>query len=756
MLPPPARVAVFRALPGLGDVLCAVPALRAVRAAYPEARVTLIGVEATRPLALRFGRYVDEFLPFPGYPGLPEGVPDDAGAIVAFFAAARARRFDLAFQMHGSGGVTNPVVAQLGAKVAVGYHAPDAPLPPGFAVALPYPEDAPEVWRNLRLVAAALGVQTGQAGQADDPAFAFPVMPDDRRALAALLAPAEALALAPGDYAIVHPGASVGARRWPADRFAQVADALAARGLRVVLTGTAAESAITRAVAAAMTHPALDLAGRTDLGPLAALLADARLVLCNDTGVSHLAAALRVSSVVLFTASDPARWAPLDRARHRVLTGGAAVTVADALREVDVLLAGSAVGGRRSAENAVATQHAAPDTRHVPTADRRPPTADPAQRVLAVRLDNLGDVAMLGPALRAVKAALPGSHLTLLCSPAGAQVAPLLPWADETIVHRAVWQDASGALPLDPARERAFAEMLRAGNYDAALIFTSFSQSPWPPAYAAYLAGIPVRVGQSREFGGSLLTRWVTPPPDAAHQIDRNLHLVAEAGFAPQGTQMALVPPPEAHAAAEAALRGVGIAPGEPFAVLAPGASAAARRYDPARFARVAAQFAAHTGWPVVVVGSERDGERMGPVLDLAASHPEGSRPLVRSLVGKTDVPALVALIGRARLLFANDSGPMHFADALGVPMVILYSGTERESQWEPRHAPATLLRVPTPCAPCHLFECPYHMECLDIAPERVVEAAVALLAQQPLAVSRQPSVGRDDVVARSLLAANG
>ena len=106
-----------------------------------------------------------------------------------------------------------------------------------------------------------------------------------------------------------------------------------------------------------------------------------------------------------------------------------------------------------------------------------------ARNLLAVRLDNAGDVIMLGPALRAVKAALPQAHLTLMCSPAGSQAAALLPWVDEIFVWRAVWQDVSASLDHDPQRELELVEALRIGQYDAALIFTSFTQSPHPPAY---------------------------------------------------------------------------------------------------------------------------------------------------------------------------------------------------------------------------------------------------------------------------------
>jgi ADP-heptose:LPS heptosyltransferase len=104
-------------------------------------------------------------------------------------------------------------------------------------------------------------------------------------------------------------------RRWPAERFAAVAD----RGLKVVLTGTAAEADLTRAVADAMAAPSADLVGRTDLGATAALIARARLVVCNDTGVSHVAVAVRTPRVAVSTGDNPARWVPTDAARHCVL-----------------------------------------------------------------------------------------------------------------------------------------------------------------------------------------------------------------------------------------------------------------------------------------------------------------------------------------------------------------------------------------------------------------------------------------------------
>lgn len=343
------------------------------------------------------------------------------------------------------------------------------------------------------------------------------------------------------------------------------------------------------------------------------------------------------------------------------------------------------------------------------------------KRVLAVRLDNIGDVVMLGPALRTLHEALPGVHITLMASPAGSQVAPLLPWVDDVLTQRVVWQDASGAMPLDPQRELELVATLREGRYDAALVFTSFSQSPYPPAYACYLAGIPIRVGQSKEFGGSLLTHRAKPLPDSAHQAERNLFLLESAGFEVTRRDLELRVPAAVQERVDHLLHSIGIAPHLPFAVLAPGASCPARMYDPRRFAQVARLLVQEARLPVVVVGSERERELIAPIVEQGIS---GIAPVV----GQTTIPELAGIIRRAALVVANDSGPMHMADAFRRPMVILYSGTELESQWGPRAAPTRLLRRPTPCSPCYNFTCPYNMECLDIPPEEVLAEALGVM----------------------------
>ncbi|MDP9382424.1 MAG: glycosyltransferase family 9 protein [Chloroflexota bacterium] len=342
-----------------------------------------------------------------------------------------------------------------------------------------------------------------------------------------------------------------------------------------------------------------------------------------------------------------------------------------------------------------------------------------ARNILAVRLDNIGDVVMLGPALRAVKETSPGASITLLGTPGGTTGAALLPWVDDVIVWRPVWQDVGNRMAFDPAREMELIRLLSERNFDAALVFTSFSQTPHPPGYVCYLAGIPLRAGESKEFGGSVLSTQLQPAPDELHQVERNLRLVEHLGFVARHRELVVAVPDDAHAAVPSLLRSAGLDPDAPYVLLHPGASAKARRYPPERFREVARSLS-ERGMPVLVTGVEREAEIVRQVA--------GSTPRVGTLVGDTTMPEYAALVETAALVMCGNTLPLHLADALDTPSVILYSGTDYEEQWRPRRTPTRLLRVPTPCHPCYLFECPIGQPCLDIPPEQVVDAALHLV----------------------------
>lgn len=302
----PKRVAIFRALM-FGDLVCSVPAFRALRHAFPCADISYIGLPWSKAFAERFGAYIDRFIEFPGYPGLPER-EFDLREVPRWIERMQHEQFDVLIQMHGSGSIVNNLLGLCGAKHFVGYGEPEdyRPTPNAF---MRFPRHATEIGTHLALM-DYLGVPL----QGDS--LEFPLFHADYEALDAL---PEWSHLHSVDYVCIHPGARYLSRRWPPAMFATVADALAGQGLRIVLTGSPSEAHLTRAVAEAMRAPAIDMTGRTSQGAVAVLLHRSRLLVSNDTGISHVAAALRVPSVVVTLSSDWRRWAPLNTSLHHTL-----------------------------------------------------------------------------------------------------------------------------------------------------------------------------------------------------------------------------------------------------------------------------------------------------------------------------------------------------------------------------------------------------------------------------------------------------
>jgi ADP-heptose:LPS heptosyltransferase len=193
---------------------------------------------------------------------------------------------------------------------------------------IPYSDTGLEVHRCLRLMEHLSAPTRGDH-------LEFPLRASDCQRLGTLLR--EARFEADG-YVCIHPGASVPERRWTAPHFGAVAQSLLDMGFQVILTGSKDETNLTHAVNTATAQRCSDLAGRTDLGTLAALYRNARLLVCNDTGVSHLAAALQLPSIVLSTSGNPARWAPQDAERHCVFNIDHGIKPADVMESIQNLV----------------------------------------------------------------------------------------------------------------------------------------------------------------------------------------------------------------------------------------------------------------------------------------------------------------------------------------------------------------------------------------------------------------------------------
>ncbi len=301
------RIGIFR--PGLiGDLVLAVPGLRALRNAFPGAEITLIAQPWAADLAERFS-CVDRVLPLQELPWDWES-PSPGGDDDIFLQEAVAYRYDLVLQLHADASAAARFALALGARITAGF-CRDEELGGRFQLLLPMLEGEPEVFRVMKLAHALGGVPRGVH-------LEYPLLPRDLEEIQEH--PALAAVFGQRPLVVLHPGARPPSRRWPLERFAAVANLLQeTRRAAVVLVGGAEEVPLVEKVREGMEGYALNLAGKLSLGGLAALLTRADLFVGNDSGPAQLAAAVAPRSLRIFGPANRGRWAPLDRSRDRVV-----------------------------------------------------------------------------------------------------------------------------------------------------------------------------------------------------------------------------------------------------------------------------------------------------------------------------------------------------------------------------------------------------------------------------------------------------
>lgn len=366
----------------------------------------------------------------------------------------------------------------------------------------------------------------------------------------------------------------------------------------------------------------------------------------------------------------------------------------------------------------------------------RPATIDPewaaARRVLAVRLDNLGDLLMTTPALAAIRRGLPHARLTLLASRSGAAALRHLPMLDDAIAYAAPWTRQPGA--TDVAEDHQLVTRLASEKFDAAVIFGVCTQSALPAALLCRLAGIPLRLAYCRENPYDLLTHWQPDTervePGMRHEVRRQLDLVGSVGF--HGGEERLVfdhGPDDVRGLRERIVQ-AGARPDAPCIVLHVGATASSRRYPVERFAAAADRIAEATGWQVFFTGDASE------VALVARARAAMTGPST-SLAGLLDLGQLGALLAGARLLVSNNTGPVHMAAALGTPVVVLYAQTN--PQHTPWMTPSRVLFEDVSCRNCLKSVCPQgHHHCLEgVETERVVRAALELIGDRDVGGDR-------------------
>ncbi|GAL85961.1 glycosyl transferase family protein [Sporocytophaga myxococcoides] len=306
------------------------------------------------------------------------------------------------------------------------------------------------------------------------------------------------------------------------------------------------------------------------------------------------------------------------------------------------------------------------------------------RNILCIRLDNMGDVLMTTPALRALKDSFPERKITLLTSSAGKAVAQFIPTIDKVIVFDTPWVKNNGTFSSSKTFEMI--ELLKRENFDGAIIFTVYSQNPLPAAMLCHLAEIPKVLGYCRENPYHLISEWVPeeePLTEIKHEVIRQLDLVGYAGCYIANKELNICLPSDYDSDITELLKGKGIKQGN-YIVIHPGASEEKRMFPLDKFSEAANLLVDRLGIPVVVTGNKEERK-------LAEEIERNTDNKVINLAGELDLSGFIALIKKAKVVVSNNTGTVHIAAATQTPVVVLYALTN------PQHAPWCVPHVVLP-----------------------------------------------------------
>ena len=331
---------------------------------------------------------------------------------------------------------------------------------------------------------------------------------------------------------------------------------------------------------------------------------------------------------------------------------------------------------------------------------------------IVVRMPNwIGDAVMALPVLDALQSNFPQAELW----------AAAREWVGDLFSPE---HGIKGLVPLPQVRDlkslRQASSRLRKYGFDIGLLLTNSFSS----ALVFRLAGIPERWGYARDGRGFLLSRSVPLKngDPTRHQTDTYKDLLAGLGIEVSSCTVDLHISEEEKAAAGKAMTEAGRDPTRPLVVLNPGAAyGPAKRWPAERFANLARLFQARKNAEILLVGAAGE-------TDIAASIASGLERKPLDFTGKTSLRQLMGLISLGRVFVTNDTGPMHIADALGVPVVAIFGPTDPKASG-PSRRPSVVLKTAVPCWPCTYRSCPYDHRCMNgIGPEEVFSAAEGFL----------------------------
>jgi lipopolysaccharide heptosyltransferase II len=351
------------------------------------------------------------------------------------------------------------------------------------------------------------------------------------------------------------------------------------------------------------------------------------------------------------------------------------------------------------------------------------------KKILCIRLDNMGDVIMSSPAIRALKENF-NCSITLLTSSMGAPIAQFLTFIDRVITFDAPWVKLNNQGGTHEFNELVL--QLKKEQFDGAIIFTTFSQSALPAALISYLAGIKRRMAYCRENPYALLTDWLPdkePYSFIQHQVQRDLNLVEKAGATIKNDDLILQLQRDCGDEVASKLDILGVNINKPWIIVHTGVSEPKRRYPADLWAEAINQIVDRFGYQVLLTGNREESKTIEEIRINTGHH-------VYNTAGILSLEEFITLIKKAPLLVSVNTSAVHIAAAMGTPQVVLYALSN--PQHLPWKAKGNLLLFDIPAELRSRNEILQHthknhhpQDLPMVRPEDIVEACSSLLVRK-------------------------
>ena len=503
-------------------------------------------------------------------------------------------------------------------------------------------------------------------------------------------------------------------KRWPKEKFAGLALSLRREfGLKIVLVGDKDDALTAKFIKEHTPEEICDLTAKTTVPQLACLLTKTELLITGDSGVMHLGSYLNIPVVAIFGPTSEEKYGPwsvvssvvkkdlLCRPCEKAHCRLGNLDCLEVIKAFDVL----------SAVKKILSQYQPSVTKPV-----LPTSPHGFKRILIVRTDRIGDLLLSAPVIKALRRKYPNSYIAMMVSPDTKDIVEENPYLDEVIIYDKDVKHRGWAETFK------FAKNLKKKGFDISIILHPTNRAH----LVTYLAGIPQRLGYERKLG-FLLTDKIphTKQLGLKHELEYNLDLLKYIGIETQDKDLFMPIKDESEMVVEKVFAYSGIKKTDRVLAIHPCASCLSKIWPAERFAQAADILAQKHGLKIVVVAGSKDIARAQDVI-------KNMRCGVVDLAGKVSVSQLASVLKRCALFISNDSGPVHMAVALGIPVISIFGRSQAglsPRRWGPTGKASKVLHKQVGCIECFAHNCQKEFACLKaITVEEVVSAAESLL----------------------------